>query len=165
MSNVFSNRVAATLTPAAITSIKASVAAIKAQMPFLIGATIEERQTMPKISEVNRVFTSDALVSVQNNGQMLPAYFQAAELSLDYKLYEAIDEVAFLVAQLAELISDTQMIAGSEAYVTSLTAYRLFGAAAAAGVPGADAVYEALKARFARQGGNAAPAPPAEPGV
>lgn len=165
MSNVFSNRVSASLSATAVTSIKASIASIKAQMPFLVGATIEERQNMPKISEANRVFTSDALVAVQNNGDMLPAYFQAAELSLDYKLYEAIDEVALIVSQLAELISDTQMIAGSEAYVTSLTAYRLFGAAAAAGVPGADAVYEALKARFAGQGPNGGPAPTEEPKV
>ncbi len=61
MSNVFSNRVSATLSATAITNIKNHIAGIKAEMPFLVGATVEERQTMPKISEANRVFTSDAV--------------------------------------------------------------------------------------------------------
>lgn len=42
------------------------------------------------------------------------------------------------------------MLAGSEAYISSLTSYRMFGAAASAGVPGADSIYETLKARLAK---------------
>ena len=52
-------------------------------------------------------------------------------------------------------LNDTQMIAGSEAYVTALTAYRLFDAAAKAGVAGADTVNDLLKVRFADQGSSA----------
>lgn len=44
-------------------------------------------------------------------------------------------------------------MAGSESYVSALTAYKLFGSAADAGVPGADAIYNQLKQRFAGQGG------------
>ena len=44
------------------------------------------------------------------------------------------------------------MIAGSEAYASALTAYRLFEAAAKAGVLGADAAYIPLAERFAGQG-------------
>ena len=54
------------------------------------------------------------------------------------------------------------MLCGSEAYASSLTAYRLFEAAASAGLPGADSVYNALKQRFAGQGttGGTTPTPP-----
>ena len=48
------------------------------------------------------------------------------------------------------------MLAGSEAYVTALAAYRNFEAAAKAGIQGADTIYELLKARFSGQGGTGA---------
>ena len=41
---------------------------------------------------------------------------------------------------ISEKLSDTHMPAGSEAYQDALAAYRLFGAAAKAGLNGADAV-------------------------
>jgi hypothetical protein len=55
---------------------------------------------------------------------------------------------------LSEKISDTQMLAGSEAYITSLAAYRMFEGAAKAGMAGADSVYDELKQHFAGQGGS-----------
>lgn len=162
MSNTFSNRVSASLAATAITNIKDALHTIKTQMPFLIGLTTEERMTIPKISEANRVFTADALNAIANNADMLPTYFQAGELKLDFDLYTALDEINLIMGQLAEQVSDTQMLAGSEAYISALTSYRLFGAAAAAGVPGSDAIYNALKVRFQEQGGNGnAAAPPA----
>jgi hypothetical protein len=54
---------------------------------------------------------------------------------------------------LAEKLDDTQMLAGSEAYITALAAYRNFDAAAKAGIQGADTIYNHLKERFKGQGG------------
>ena len=82
MSNTFSNRVSASLAAAAITNIKTAIATIKTNMPFLVGLTVQERINIPKISEANRVFTADGLNAVANNANMLPAYFNAAELKL-----------------------------------------------------------------------------------
>jgi hypothetical protein len=47
-------------------------------------------------------------------------------------------------------MEDTQMLAGSEAYSSALTAYKLFQAASEAGLKGSDAIYDSLKARFAQ---------------
>ena len=152
MSNTFSNRVSASLSATAISNVKTAITTIKTNMPFLLGITTQERQTMPKISEANRVFTADAINAVANNANMLPAYFTASELKLDYDLYVALDEINVLISQLAELVNDTQMLAGSEAYISALSAYRLFGAAAEGGVPGADSIYETLAQRFKNQG-------------
>ncbi|UPT69585.1 MAG: hypothetical protein M0D53_10425 [Flavobacterium sp. JAD_PAG50586_2] len=55
--------------------------------------------------------------------------------------------------QTLEKLQDTQLLAGSEAYASGLTIYKLFGSAADAGIPGADAIYDQLKQRFAGQGG------------
>jgi hypothetical protein len=153
MSNSFSNRVSAGLIAADITAIKAAIATIKTKLPFLVGLTTAERQSIPKMNQMNRLFATDAVNAVANNADMLPAYFTAGELRKDLDLYVALDEIALVLAQLSEQVSDTQMLAGSEAYISALSAYRLFGSAATAGVPGADAVADMLAARFAGQGG------------
>ncbi len=71
-------------------------------------------------------------------------------------LFTQTDELLLLIRQLLEKVEDTHMLAGSEAYVSALISYKLFGSAADAGMPGADAIYDQLKARFAN---NATPTP------
>ena len=79
---------------------------------------------------------------------MLPGYLNVATMQTDLQLFSQLDELTPLVRQLLEKLEDTQILAGSEAYVSALAGYRLFGAASEAGIPGADAVYDGLKARF-----------------
>lgn len=148
MSNSFSNRVSASLSATAVGNIKTAITSIKTNLPFLVGLTNGERQAIPKINEANKVFTADALTAAVNNNNIIPAYVSATELKLDLDLYNALDEVNLLLSQLNEQVNDTQMLAGSEAYISALTIYRLFGAAAKAGVPGADTVYDMLANRF-----------------
>ncbi len=84
----------------------------------------------------------------------MPSYFSGAETQKDLDLFDVLDEFVLLAAQLFERLRDTQILAGSEAYVSALTAYRLIAAAAAAGLPGADSVYQSLKKRFTDNGSN-----------
>jgi len=51
-------------------------------------------------------------------------------------------------------VRDTQMLAGSEAYSSSLMIYRMFKSAADTGVPGTQAIYNGLKERFAHNQSN-----------
>jgi hypothetical protein len=152
MSNISNNRISVELSIDAINNVKAALVTISENLPFLIGLTVEERRFLPKISEVNKVFTEDAVVALQNNPTLLPGYFDVKEVVKDLRVYQQLDEIVLLTAQLAEKLSDTQMLAGSEAYTLALTAYRLFEAASKAGVPGTDAIYDQLKQRFAGQG-------------
>lgn len=150
--NITINRLNTTMTGDDINSVKKSITEIYGKMPFLIGLTTDERVTLPKISENNKVFVGDSINALANNAPMLPAYLNVADIKTDLTLYEQLDELEMLATQLVEKIQDTRMLCGSEAYVSSLAAYRLFEAAAAAGIPGADSIYDALKQRFAGQG-------------
>lgn len=147
-----SNRLSVTLTPAAITAIKAAIATVDTQLPFLIGLTNAERKAIPKIDVNNKVFVEDALTAINNNGGILPTYINAVEISKDLELFEQLDELVQLVGQLYDKLKDTQMLAGSEAYVSSLVAYKLFASAADAGLPGAESIYNQLKQRFTTEG-------------
>lgn len=148
-----SNRLSVTLTPAAITAIKAAIATVDTQLPFLIGLTNAERKALPKIDVNNKVFVEDALTAINNNGGILPNYINAVEIGKDLELFEQLDELVQLVGQLYDKLKDTQMLAGSEAYVSSLVAYKLFASAADAGLPGAESIYNQLKQRFTVSGG------------
>jgi hypothetical protein len=108
--------------------------------------------SLPKINVANKQFVSDALFAIQNNSQLFPAYVSATELSKDLTLFNQLDDLHTLAQQFAEKLRDTQILAGSEAYVSALTIYRLMEAASNAGLPGTDTIYEQLAERFASQG-------------
>lgn len=157
MANITNNRLSITMTAAQITAVKTAIQTIQTNMPFLLGLTMEERSSLPKINVANKAFTEDAINAMVNNPTLLPAYFNVAEMQKDMTLFAQLDELNILINQLAERVSDTQMLAGSEAYVSALAAYRNFEAAANAGVSGADTIYDLLKSRFANQGGTTPP--------
>lgn len=148
MSNITNNRLNITLTEAQVIAVKAAIQTIYTEVPFLLGLTVEERISLPKINVANKAFTEDAINAITNNGDMLPGYLNVATMQTDLQLFSQLDELTPLVRQLLEKLEDTQILAGSEAYVSALAGYRLFGAASEAGIPGADAVYDGLKARF-----------------
>ncbi len=126
-------------------------------LPFLIGLTPTERRTLPKINVSNKVFVEDCLNAIRNNPDLLPAYLQSDEMKKDYDGFIALDELEKMAQQLFQKIADTRMLMGSEAYVSGLTAYRLFEAAAKAGIPGAGPTHQALRQRFSQPGSTQTP--------
>ena len=151
--SIQSNRISMVLDDAQIADIRKKFDALEQSLNFTIGLTVDERVNLPKISVANRTFVMDSQSALQTNGSFMPSYLNVTELGKDITLYNQLEEFTQRSAQLSEKLGDTQMLAGSEAYVTSLAAYRLFEAAAKAGLPGADAIYDSLKERFANQGG------------
>lgn len=148
MSNLNNSRINVTMTAAQITAVKTALQTIQTNMPFLTGLTIEERIAIPKINVSNKAFVEDAINAGVNNASMLPGYITIPPMQTDLQLFHQLDELLVLCRQVTEKLEDTQMLAGSEAYISGLTLYRLFGTAAEAGVPGADAIHASLKQRF-----------------
>ena len=159
LSNLSNNRIDTVISDADLAKVNTALNDIESTLSFLIGLTVDERVQLPKINVVNKSFTQDAINAVVNNSAMLPAYLDKTAMEKDMDLYLQLDKLAIRIRQLLEKIDDTQMLAGSEAFVAALTAYKLFAAAAAAGVAGSDAVYDTLKERFAGQGGSGTPPP------
>lgn len=160
MSNLTNNRLNVTMTAAQVTAVKTALQTIASNMPFLVGLTVEERVALPKINVSNKAFTEDAINAVANNAGILPAYINATTMQNDYQLFIQLDELLGLMRQLVEKAEDTQMLAGSEAFVAALSSYKLFGAAADAGLVGADAIVDSLRQRFIAPGTPETPAAP-----
>lgn len=159
MSNLTNNRIDTVISDADLGKVNDALDTIENTLSFLIGLTVEERVQLPKINVANKSFTQDAINAVVNNSNMLPAYLDKTAMEKDMNLYNQLDKIAGRMRQVLEKIDDTQMLAGSEAFVAALTAYKLFAAAAAAGIAGSDAVYDTLRERFAGQGGSGATPP------
>lgn len=153
MSNLSNNRLNITATAVQITTVKTALQTISTNLPFLIGLTTEERVALPTINVSNKAFAEDAINAGVNNASLIPSYVSMANVQNDMTLFTQLDEIILLVKQLLEKLEDTQLLVGSEAYVGALSTYKLISAAADAGVPGADAIYNQLKQRFAGQGG------------
>jgi len=166
MSNLTNNRINVTATSAQLTGVKTAIQSINTNLPFLVGLTTDERIALPAINVNNKAFTEDAINAMVNNPTLMPSYLSITNMQNDLTLFTQLDELILIVKQLLERLEDTQLLAGSEAYVTALAAYRAIGGAADAGVPGADTIYNQLKTRFANQGGSTNPNPqPPTPSV
>lgn len=152
MNNIGNNRVSANLQPDDFNAIKQAIQEIRNRMPFLLGLTLEERKKLAKINRSNKLFVSDAIEVARENPEVLPYYLTVHELEQDFTLFQQLSELLFPLEQLYERVRDTQMLAGSEAYQTSLVLYKLTRVAAEAGMPGMDTAHAKLKVRFEGQG-------------
>ena len=111
---------------------------------------------------MDKIFTEDAINAAVNNMDMLPGYLSVSGVQTDMKLFNQLDELVPMVRKQLEKLEDTRFLAGSEAYTTALMIYKLFGAAAESGIPGADAIVAQLRERFTSNG-NSPNNPPVNP--
>lgn len=162
MANLTNNRVDATLSAEAVQTIKDHIQGIVESLPFLIGLTPQERMSVPKISVKNKVFAEDAISAAANNSELLPSFIKVEAMQRDLSLFHALDEISGLLKQLYEKVADTQTLAGSEAYTSALTVYKIFGAASEAGIKGTKSVHEQLRARFVQSSSGSVQATPTE---
>jgi len=143
------NRISASLSQADQQAVLSAINTIREKLPFLIDLTPEERHTLPKMGDKSRGFVSQALDLATLNTDILPRSFDVDEMRKDVELLNALSPVMTALAQLFELVEDTYIAVGSEAYTAALLVYQF----ARAGGKGAalDNALDALGQRFARK--------------
>jgi hypothetical protein len=129
--------------------VMAAVATIKEKLPFLIDLTADERKALPKMGDKSRAFVSKALEVATQNPNFLPRSFALEEMRKDVQLFEAMYPIVVALTQLQELVDDTCLAAGSEAYAAALQVYNYAKASGQGG--GLDAVVSEMGQRFARK--------------
>ncbi|SRR5579883_437421 len=130
-------------------TVMTALATIKAKLPFLIDLTADDRKAIPKMGDKSRAFVSKALEVATQNPDFLPRSFNLEELRKDVQLFEAMYPIVVALTQLQELVDDTCLAAGSEAYAAALQVYN-YAKASGQGV-GLDAVVGEMGQRFARK--------------
>ncbi|MBD2165078.1 hypothetical protein H6G04_11765 [Calothrix membranacea FACHB-236] len=142
------NRLSANFSPADREAVMQAIATIREKLPFLVDLTTEDRRTILKMGDKSRAFVSKALEVATQNPNFLPRSFDVEEMRRDVALYEALYPVLLSLTQLQELVDDTCITAGSEAYTAALAVYNY--AKASGDVAGLDAVIDEMGRRFTR---------------
>ncbi|MBD2451813.1 hypothetical protein H6G76_32780 [Nostoc sp. FACHB-152] len=147
--------VSATLTVNDKEVLLQAITTIKEKLPFLIDLSNEERKALPKMGDKSRAFVSKALEIATQNPEFLPRSFDLEEMRKDVQLYEALYPLLLALSQLQELVDDTSLAVGSEAYAAALQVYSYAKASGQTG--GLDTVVEEMGQRFARKSRKAKP--------
>jgi hypothetical protein len=155
------NRVSATLSNADQQDILSTLNTMRQKMPFLIDLSPGDRHALPKMGDRSRAFVSQALALAEQNPDILPRSFDVEEMRKDVELLDALSSVFLALSQLNELVDDTLLEVGSEAYAAALAVYQY---ARAAGKGAAlDGALDALGQRFARKSRSTTPTPTPTP--
>ncbi len=126
-----------------------AVSTIKSKLPFLVDLTAEERKALPKMGDKSQAFVTKALEVATQNPDFLPRAFDLDEMRRDVELFEKMYPIVVALSQLQELVDDTAMAAGSEAYAAALQVYHY--AKASGQGSGLEGMVSEMGQRFARK--------------
>ncbi len=145
----FENRISMRLTPEDQQRINDSLRAVQETLtPYLVALTAEERKNLPKMSDRTTPFVEKALSYAQANPSISPLFLNVEEFKVDLEAVYQLTELLRTVDQLSDLLNDTVLLAGSEAYEAALTFYSSAKQAAKINVPGAKGIADDLSKRF-----------------
>ncbi|HEY9620709.1 MAG TPA: hypothetical protein V6C78_10085 [Crinalium sp.] len=113
----------ATLTQQEIDEIVAALKTIRDRLPFLIGLSAQERRQIPKMGRKSQTFAVRALDMATQHNDVMPRHLNVEEARRDLALFESLNPILQAVSHLRELLEDTQILAGSEAYAAARLAY------------------------------------------
>ena len=116
--------------------------------PYLISLTNDQKAGLPKMGEKSIPFVTKAAEYLAIPTTPAPPYIDAAELKIDISAYETLRQIRQVVAPTLEMLDDTMLLCGSEAYVAVLAFYNYLKGASKMNVPGAKTIYDDLSTRF-----------------
>lgn len=127
--------------------------------PYVKALTPEQRKTIPKMSDGTEPFVQKVVEYASSAPQFMPPFVSKEEFDKDWQAVSGLLPLLRLCTQLEDTLSDTTMLAGSEAYISALSYYNSVKQAAKVNVPDAKAIYEDLRKRFEGQGKRASTNP------
>ena len=143
-----SDYISAAISPEEIDQITADLASLQAKMPFVVKLSTAVKKTMPKLEDGRSPFVTKCLFYARKESKILPPYTNLDELERDLALFNNLQNLAKELNRMADMINDTRIAAGSDAYVAALSIYNAAKQAAKMNVPGTKAFVDDLKKLF-----------------
>lgn len=146
------NQISIEIPQAILDEVYADLQSCKTKLaPYLQGLSLDQKQSLFKMGDKTVATVQKVKSYTDTNPEFVPAYMDTAEFAKDETVVTQLDPLVNLANQLASDITDTMMLAGSEALVAALLYYGTVKEAAGKGVPTAQPIYEDLSKRFARK--------------
>ena len=117
------NRISAALSAEDREAVLAAVQTIKEKLPFLQSVGSEELKFLPKMGDQGLAFVKKAVELAAQSDDFLPRSFDVVEMKKDVELYEALLPIRIALSRLTELVDETSVLVGSEAYAAGLVVY------------------------------------------
>ncbi len=124
--------------------------------PHLVDLDAAGRRGLPKMGAKTVDFVSKTLTYTRANMAYRPGFVDLDEFTRDLNAIGVLRELQGPLDRLSDMVEDSLLLSGSEAYAAALACYQAFKSAAKLGHPGAEKIAEDLSARFVKR--NAKPA-------
>jgi hypothetical protein len=158
MSN--SNQVNTEIPQAIIDAVVEKLSLAKKDLaPYMHALSNEDRQSLFKMGDKTLATVVKTQSFTLTNPEFVPNYMDLAAFNQDIAVANQLRPVLDLVNQLVTDVSDTAMLAGSEALEQALMYYGQVREADSRKVESSRAIYEDLKPRFARRSKKNPPMP------
>jgi hypothetical protein len=110
-----SNKISAVFTATEKQIILAKIADVKAQLPFLVTLTMEERKKLRKMGPKSVAYVQQCVAGAKSFPNEFKKSFNADDLEKDYDLIYNLLDVQVGLQSLLELVNDTMMAGGIDA--------------------------------------------------
>ncbi len=117
-------------------------------LPHLIDLDAQQRRDLPKMGDKTIAFVAKALDYARAHPALCPTYLDVAEFQKDIDAVQLLASLQRPLAQVVDVIDDSLLLAGSEAYAAALVFYHSVKGAARSKVQGANTIAEDLAQRF-----------------
>ncbi len=147
-----SNYISAEIDAATITEVLGHLAAIKTKIPFLLKLENNAKKGMVSMDDSRAPFVAKCLQYGLAESNIVPPYVDLIELKRDLTLFNNLQNIAREINRLADMVNDTRIAAGTDAYVSALSLYNSVKQASKMNVPGTKPIFDDLKKAFEGQG-------------
>jgi hypothetical protein len=138
-------------------AILAQIATLAALLDFTIGLSDDERKAMLKMGEKTVGFDEKVSSYMASRPDLIPGYVNMDTLVQNRAARVDVADILRQVGDVWQRLSDTDLKLGNQVYKPELAFYSSAQEAAKHGVPGAQAIVDDLKTRFAGQGRHTTP--------
>ncbi len=143
------NAIHLNISPEDLAEIGQAIVVIKTKLlPHLVNLNQDDKQVLPKMGDKTIAFVQKGLMHMEQNPDLVPKYTNIEDLKVDLAAVETLRNMLLPLNQFSDMLNDSLMLSGSEAYIAVLAFYNFVKGAAKSNVPGADVIYNDLKVRF-----------------
>ena len=143
------NLVSLSIADADMEKIKAAVKTLnEVLLPNLKTLKPDDRHELPKMGDKTVAFVKKSLEYSGSNPDIAPQFLDVKEFKIDVDAVETVRALFQPISQIADVLNDTMLLAGSEAYAGALMYYNAAKNAAKSNIPGAKVIYNDLSSRF-----------------
>src|SRR5665647_2516475 len=146
------NKINFILTPENKETVFQAVKDAKTGMPFLIKLSKDERKALQKMDDGRKPFVQKGVEFATGNKDLDPGSGLLEAAPNDIELYSFLAALENELRQMLEMVIDTKILAGSEAYDVGRFIYMKSKMNVAMGVPGSQAIVDELSKLYKQNG-------------